>query len=918
MNYREKILLISWLTLLLIIPLSTAYGQGDSVDWSNINLNYKPPMPGKTYGEFVAQPQPIKDDRAVAIDNKTTDADPGEEDAGDSEVTGQILLDGNSERKDIPDDSPQTGPGDGGLIAPKTFLPNPPTDNISFGNPQGIGELFGIAGPIIVCGEIEKNCAIAIFDPTGACIGTVTGNQAKNDPQRMGRLLAMAEALGRADFNRILQQGLNQGKKKVLSPAFSATQPPALQLGQQPKTLAGDHIEMLHRDRAQLQKELTDMEGALGNIPENGDEAAQESRAFIENNIANHRQKINEIDQKIGEIQGNLQQGQSPQPLTSDPSLGPDGTQGIGDGTGIWNTISPRLGFSYDIRGDGSNVLRTRLQQQGLELNHIDAFQPSAVMLPQLGQPQIALDQLAADLNKSLTARRNACNEKCFKIYIGRPKIYIIETIFGRVVLEKDPNDPLYGYGKKKKKGGLLKTVTLGIFGGGGGGDRFAGGGIYVDGGERARRNTLKIKNQWGLHTIGYLPKSHPESAWKIFDGSEKNVLIAVIDSGLYMKHPDGPKHIWTNPDEIPDNGIDDDANGYIDDIHGWNFYNNNNKLTDLRGHGTFVSGIIAAQRNNGIGIAGINPGAEIMMLKVTDKYGNTNSLNIYRAIRYAVDQGAKIINISLGGKGVSQLEQLAINYAYAQGALLVVASGNIGEDIMEHGPAAAQRAFVVGSLDFSGKRSTISHTGANNGLLAPGEEIFSLHSKDAPWEGGSADRKREYYKASGTSFAVPMVTATASLMLAKNPELTNRQIMDILLTSATDLDPEGWDERTGAGILNATQALLSSPDDIVAAQITLIKLNRQKKKLESVDIYASVHGKDLKEFVVELGRGKKARKFKTIAGPFNQEANNSWVRRLDERELRGSRDWVVRIKATDNQGEVTTARAYFSTKYRR
>jgi len=423
------------------------------------------------------------------------------------------------------------------------------------------------------------------------------------------------------------------------------------------------------------------------------------------------------------------------------------------------------------------------------------------------------------------------------------------------------------------------------------------------------------VKDQWGLHRIGFTPLNDPDSAWNIYDGANKNVLVAVIDSGIDMSHPDKPKYIWKNTKEIPNNGIDDDHNGYVDDIHGWNFLNENNDLTDLRGHGTFVSGIIAAKRDNQIGIAGINPGAEIMMLKVTDKDGNTNSFNVFRAIHYAVKMGARVINISLGGHGVSQLEQLAINYAHARGIFVAVASGNTGEYTGDVGPAASRNVVTVGSLNWDGTKSTISSKGPNNGLLAPGEEIYSLHSKEAGWQGPAGDKERRYYKASGTSFSTPMVAATASLILAKNPQLTNREVEDIILSTATDLEIEGWDWKTGAGLLNAKEALKANPKNVMVTKVTGITYNkvrkgRGKERFDSADVFATVRGAMVKDFVVEVGKGKRAKKFKKVAGPFKSQADHSWVARIGKDDLKGSDEWIVQISAIGKNGQKKIARA--------
>jgi len=290
------------------------------------------------------------------------------------------------------------------------------------------------------------------------------------------------------------------------------------------------------------------------------------------------------------------------------------------------------------------------------------------------------------------------------------------------------PNDTFFykPEEKKKKLFGILgsnKKATITI------GSDIRMGQKALGGGE-AHMTEVDVKDQWGIRKIGYLPQIDPESAWNIIDGEFKNIRVAVIDSGFDFTHPDVPQYLWTNPVEIANNSLDDDSNGFIDDVQGWNFFNDNHDLTDRKGHGTFVSGIIAAKKNNGEGIAGINPGAEILPIKVANKAGETNSINIFRAIQYAVNNGAKVINISLGGMGVSRLEQSAINYAYAHDVIVIVASGNTGEYIPDVGPAIGKRVLTVGAVDYDLERSTISSWGPNNALLAPGEAIYSLHAR--------------------------------------------------------------------------------------------------------------------------------------------------------------------------------------------
>lgn len=202
---------------------------------------------------------------------------------------------------------------------------------------------------------------------------------------------------------------------------------------------------------------------------------------------------------------------------------------------------------------------------------------------------------------------------------------------------------------------------------------------------------------------------------------------------------------------------------------------------------------------------------------------------------------------------------------------------------------------MTVGAVNFDGTRSTVSNTGPNNGLMAPGEEIYSLHSKDAPWDGPSGMKERLYTKLSGTSFAAPMVAATASLLLIKDPKLSPDQLEDILLMTAKREGPETWNGRTGAGVLDAAKALGSSKEENLNVRITQLDVNydAKGKKVESVDVYATVRGA-VDHFTVELGKGKQARGFKPVAGLDGQQANDDLVAHLTAADLRGSDEWQV------------------------
>jgi len=495
---------------------------------------------------------------------------------------------------------------------------------------------------------------------------------------------------------------------------------------------------------------------------------------------------------------------------------------------------------------------------------------------------------------------------------IAMAKKRIQDIVFGKKGDPKtavNPNDQFFKYTKKKRKrflgiiGGSAPKLKSGILGGVGS--------IHRKGLDRDR-GKVDHHDQWGIQRIGYLPMDNPNSAWNVADGEDKNVIVAVIDSGIDFTHPDLPQYIWTNPGEIEGNGIDDDGNGYIDDIHGWNFVEHTNDLTDKLGHGTHVAGIIAAKRNNSIGIAGINPGAVIMPVKVLDGEGRSGLLKVYQGINYAIDNGAQVLNLSLGGLGDTTFLQPALDRAHQLGVFVVVASGNTGEYSGDVAPASANHAFTVSAFDHDGEWSTISSAGPNIALLAPGEEIISLRSIDSFHKRVVKDPiKRQYFRQSGTSFSAPIVAATASLLLTKNPDLTPEQIEDILLNTADDMGKKGWDYLHGAGSLNATEALkAANKTDFLTVKLDRIDKNlNKKKKLESVDIYATVRG-EFEQFTVGVGKGRRAEKFKQMAGPFTENADHAWVARISKDNLRGSKDWVVNIKVRDKNGNVKSAQA--------
>jgi len=318
--------------------------------------------------------------------------------------------------------------------------------------------------------------------------------------------------------------------------------------------------------------------------------------------------------------------------------------------------------------------------------------------------------------------------------------------------------------------------------------------------------NDPDIDKQWALDHIG-LP-----SAWGYNTGGSE-VTIAFLDTGIQLDHVDLSSKLWINVDEIPANGLDDDGNGKVDDIHGWHFYHyyssqgftpaEDNNLWDDFGHGTHVAGIAAAETNNAEGIAGVSWGSKIMPVKVLDEYGYGWYSDIAAGIVYAVDNGAQIINLSLGGEEPSETLWTAVEYAIKRNVLVVASTGNTGEGVLY--PAAYPPVVAVGASDEFDQRWTYSSYGTEVDLVAPGVEIYST------WYRGN------YFTKSGTSMAAPHISGVAALLLSQRPELSTEQLTDVLCASAIDVGPAGVDPYSGCGRLDAHQALsrISEPADL-------------------------------------------------------------------------------------------------------
>jgi subtilisin family serine protease len=278
------------------------------------------------------------------------------------------------------------------------------------------------------------------------------------------------------------------------------------------------------------------------------------------------------------------------------------------------------------------------------------------------------------------------------------------------------------------------------------------------------------LPQQWALADPAAI--GAPE-AWTQSAGT--GVLVAVLDTGLQLDHPDLAGAVWTNPGEVAGNGRDDDSDGFVDDVHGANMFDASPNVDDDNGHGTHVAGIVAARKGNGIGGSGIAPEATILPVKVLNASMAGSTDTLARGIRYAVDRGATILNVSVNTDVATAPVQAAVRYAGEHGAVIVASAGNNGRniDLLPSYVASLTDPAVltVGALSQAGRLWASSNTGLLSvDLAAPGVQIVS----SAP---GST-----YQSRTGTSAAAPMVAGTLALLSAARPDMSVSVLKSVLL----------------------------------------------------------------------------------------------------------------------------------------
>lgn len=363
--------------------------------------------------------------------------------------------------------------------------------------------------------------------------------------------------------------------------------------------------------------------------------------------------------------------------------------------------------------------------------------------------------------------------------------------------------------------------------------------------------------NQW------YLSKIRADAAWAKINSSP-DITIAVVDAGIDIDHPDLQDNIWINNNEIDENGLDDDRNGFIDDRNGWDFLNNKpdprpnflNTWTESGiSHGTMVAGIIAAVGNNGQGISGVTWRAKIMPLKVLNEEGEGRLNDVIRAIDYAVNNGADIINLSFVSFDYSDGLQAAIRRAYQSGVLVVAAAGNeqsagLGYDTDKtpiypacyDGDNGENMVLGVAATDALDQKAKFSSYGIKCvDITAPGVSFFSTITR-----GGSLDDAGAEYDGfwSGTSMAAPLVSGTIALMEEINPDISRQEIIDTLFNSADSINRlnVNYLGQLGHGRINVARAVEMAAEKLYSrSSYLLIAPPKGNNKLLIVDKKGSI-----------------------------------------------------------------------------
>lgn len=390
-----------------------------------------------------------------------------------------------------------------------------------------------------------------------------------------------------------------------------------------------------------------------------------------------------------------------------------------------------------------------------------------------------------------------------------------------------------------------------------------------------------------------------------------QTVVLAVIDSGLDYAHPHLPaSRIWRHGTETA-NGRDDDGNGFIDDLIGWDFVDNDNNPWDSLGHGTFVAGLVAAEPTATQAFRGLTANVQIMPLRVLNSGGYGTPHAVFQAMRYAIEQGAKVVNLSLGQAGVLGIERWLLAYALENDVVVVIAAGNGGVDASSFGPAGAGRAVVVGAIGHEGQRAGFSNTGSAVTLVAPGVELTSLRARQTDFNlvmgvpdyepgTGFQGEQAQLYVADGTSFAAPIVAAAAAEIRAQRPQLSALEVIRVLEQSARDIDLPGRDWQTGYGVLDLAAALVADEDRFIHAEIHRVEVVTQAGR-PAISVIGQAAADRFKGAELEVAKAGSTR-WQRVAKVSATDGKGT-LGSIAASELSGSSAWQIRLTVRHRDG---------------
>ncbi len=427
--------------------------------------------------------------------------------------------------------------------------------------------------------------------------------------------------------------------------------------------------------------------------------------------------------------------------------------------------------------------------------------------------------------------------------YESRPEVEYAELDY-ELTLFDEPDDPLFRHQWYLNNLGLAQNDSQGYYGN-----------------DRAQGHQLVMK---------FGSQDADMDALEAFERDDEKIipLVGILDTGVDIDHEDLRDNIWANRGEIPGNGIDDDHNGFVDDLHGWDFSGDSaaiqedNDPTDTHGHGTHCAGIVAAVSGNGVGIAGINTPCNIVAVKLFPHAFMSLSA---RGIVYAAELGCDVINMSWGSAHPSKLIKDALDYAIDMGVLPVAAAGNDSTEKLNY-PAAYEGVLTVGASNSHDEVTRFSTYGEHLDVVAPGEDILSLRAEgtDMYSEDGFPDRHivdERYYLANGTSMAAPCAAGVAAYILAASPGISVTRVKEMITQSADDvvypyggdsLYSPGKDVYSGHGRVNLNSAL-----ELLSGMMARIDYPTENALVSgSVAVMGTASGPNFSGYVLEYGEG--------------------------------------------------------------